>query len=348
MDLVADAIREELRRHGWAQADLAHVLGWPVQTISEIMKGRRRIDAPMALDLAEVSSDKPAADWLALQNAVDLDDALRRQAGSDRQKQIEQRAELEHRVPVRELIRRGVVSRSDPAIQAKEVAALIGDDPTFGASAKRQVTESPFTRAQTAWIALARQKAMATVLPPYKEEDFAAVTRALPKLVTTPTSFDRLPATFAALGVALVHVDPFPGGRIDGVSLALGENPMIALSGRGKRFDKVFFALLHECAHIIEGHWRDAPRLHEDGKELTVGDSSIEDHVNALAADWCFAGGLHIERPISGHDVASLAAKHGVAKALVIGNLQHNKIIEWSSALSRGLPTVEEDLKSWT
>lgn len=348
MELIADAIREELRRHDWAQADLARVLGWSVQTISEIMKGKRRIDAPMALDLAEVSPDKAAADWLALQNTVDLDDARRRQAGTDRQKQIEQRAELENRVPVRELIRRGAVSRSDPAIQAAEVAALIGDDPTFGASAKRQVTEAPFTRAQTAWIALARHKAMKTPLPHYNEESFPVVAGSLPRLVTTPTNFSRLPAMFAAFGVALVHVDPFPGGRIDGVSLAIGENPMIAISGRGRRFDKVLFALLHECAHIVEGHWRDAPRLHEDGKELAVGDSAVEDHVNALAAEWCFPGGLQKQRPVSRHDVASLATKHGVAQALVIGNLQHDKIIEWSSALSRGLPTVEEELKSWT
>ena len=30
--------------------------------------------------------------------------------------------------------------------------------------------------------------------------------------------------------------------------------PVIGLSGRGKRLDKVLFTLLHEIAHILKGH----------------------------------------------------------------------------------------------
>ena len=341
---MTTVLREELSHRKWAQADLARVLNWPVQTMSEIMQGKRRVDAAMALDLAALT-DRSASDWLAIQNAVDLEDARRRFA--DRGQRISARAALEDIVPVRELIRRGVISRSDPDTQAAEFAELIGDDRTFGASAKRSLTEMPFSRAQTAWIALARRKAKALSLAQFDDPGFSGFACALPQFANEPKDFASLPKRFAELGVALVHIEAFPGGRIDGVSLAIGDNPMIALSGRGKRFDKVMFTLLHECAHVVEGHWRDAPRLHEDGREFIVGDRLVENQVSALAAEWCFPGGLSKQRPVTRQHISALAAKFSVAEALVIGNLQHNQIIEWSSALSRGLPSVEEELKLW-
>lgn len=170
MNEMTNVLREELSQRKWAQADLARVLNWPVQAMSEIMQGKRRVDAGMALDLAALT-DRSASDWLAIQNAVDLEDARRRFA--DRGQRISARAALEDIVPVRELIRRGVISRSDPDTQAAEVAELIGDDRTFGASAKRSLTEMPFSRAQTAWIALARRKAKALSLAQFDDPGFS-------------------------------------------------------------------------------------------------------------------------------------------------------------------------------
>ena len=52
---MTTVLREELSHRKWAQADLARVLNWPVQTMSEIMQGKRRVDAAMALDLAALT-----------------------------------------------------------------------------------------------------------------------------------------------------------------------------------------------------------------------------------------------------------------------------------------------------
>ena len=40
---MTTVLREELSRREWAQADLARVLNWPVQAMSEIMQGKRRV-----------------------------------------------------------------------------------------------------------------------------------------------------------------------------------------------------------------------------------------------------------------------------------------------------------------
>lgn len=345
-DTVASLLQAELEKRAWAQADLARVLNWPVQTVSEVMQAKRRIDAAMALDL-QVLTGRSAEEWLAVQIGQDLEEARRKFAGSERLTMIGARAELEEAVPVRELIRRGVVSATNPVDQAEEVRRLIGEDRTFGASAKRSKNALPFTRAQTAWIALARSQARSVKVATFNRDAFESMVADLPRVVTEPDDFETLPQRFAGVGVALVHVKPFPGGRIDGVSLQIEDHPMIALSGRGKRLDKVLFALLHECAHVAQGHWMKAPRVHEAGDEKVVGDHAVEESVSALAESWCFPNGLAVNRSLTKQAVADLARANGVAPALVVGHLQHHRALEWSTALGRGLPTVEEALVTW-
>lgn len=345
---IAELLQSELDHRGWAQADLARVLSWSVQTISELMQGKRKIDAQMAVDLQALTG-RAAEEWLIAQITSDLDDARRKTADTERLRQIAARAELETVVPVRELIRRGVISAADPEGQAAEVRRLIGKDPTFGASAKRSKNAVPFTRAQTAWVALARQVARASTVESFDHQGFASLAASLPRMVTTAGEFEKLPRLFADTGVALVHVKPFPGGRIDGVSLGLDGHPMIALSGRGKRLDKVLFALLHECAHVAKGHWRQEPRVHEAGDEQVVGDHEVEKAVSDVAASWVFPHGLHIHgRSLTKQVITDLAHEHGVAPAVIVGHLQYQQVIPWSSALSRGLPNVEDALVSWS
>lgn len=344
---IPELLQVELEVRGWVQADLARVLNWPVQTISELRQGKRRIDASMAVDL-EVLTDKKAEEWLMAQANDDLAQARRKISETTRSQQIEARARVESQVPVRELMRRGIITSKDPKVQAQEVADLLGPDPTFGASAKRSKNAMPFTRAQTAWIALAKRAGAAQDIGPYDETAFADLAASLPRLTTTPDSFKDLPELFAQVGVALVHVKPFPGGRIDGVSMGIKGQPLIAVSGRGKRLDKVLFALLHECAHVVNRHWMEVPRVHEGDVEQVVGDDKIEDAVSSIASSWIFPGGVEVPAgPVNKKAISDLAEEHNVAPAVVVGHLQHEEVIEWSSTLSRGLPNVEEALSAW-
>jgi HTH-type transcriptional regulator/antitoxin HigA len=346
---VAALIQAELDRRAWIQADLARVLGWPVQTLSEVMQGKRRIDAGMALDVAAVSEVEPH-EWLAAQAAQDLRQARQAPDVTTRRDEITRRAELEDVVPVRELIKRGVITATDPGHQLEEVKALlevaaIRDDPPYFVSAKRVRDGVPLSRAQKAWIALARRRARAIEAPPYDEAAFRLLAQDLPREVREPRDLEGLPDRFAGTGVRLVHIPAFPGGRIDGVSMELESSPMIALSGRGKRIDRVLFALLHESAHVVSGHWSTGVlRVHEGG---AVGDPEIEAAVNSLAQSWILPDGLGPGGPFNAAGIEAISRRSGVSRAVIIGQLQHMGAIPWASVVARGLPNVEEALMSW-
>lgn len=346
---IPNTIQAELERRTWAQADLARVLGWSVQAMSEVMKGKRRIDAAMALDLATVIGVEPI-ELLAAQALHDLRQAGQEQHVGTRLDAIALRAEMENVVPVRELIKRGAIAGKDPNAQLQQVKELLevlnlSDPPPYAVSAKRVQAGVPLTRAQKAWIALARHRAREVKAAPYDEAAFESLAMALPRDIQEPRDCGALPERFADVGVRLVHIPAFPGGRIDGVSLELDAAPMIALSGRGKRIDRVLFALLHECAHVVSGHWRQGVvQVHDGG---AIGDPEIEDSVNQLAQSWILPEGLDSEIVPNAAGIDLVARRSGISRAVIIGQLQHMGVMPWASVLSRGLPNVEEALESW-
>lgn len=66
-----DFLREELESRGKTQADLARVLGRPLQTVNQIINGRKSITPQTALELAQVFGTSPEL-WLNLEAAYRL------------------------------------------------------------------------------------------------------------------------------------------------------------------------------------------------------------------------------------------------------------------------------------
>jgi len=64
-------LRDELVSRGWTQSDLAKVIGRPLQTVNEIVNGKKRITARTAKALA-LAFGTSAELWLNLQTYYDL------------------------------------------------------------------------------------------------------------------------------------------------------------------------------------------------------------------------------------------------------------------------------------
>lgn len=128
----------------------------------------------------------------------------------------------------------------------------------------------------------------------------------------------------------------------------LGEHPVIALSGRGRRFDKLFFALLHEAAHVLEGHVADGVTLDDQAMQPgSKGAQSREDAANRRAEKWALGGPVEPSGAVSGQWVSERARELGVPASFVIGNLQHHGHLDWRSTLARRLPAADTVLKAW-
>ncbi len=66
-----DYLREELEARGWTQSDFAKILGRPLQTVNEIINGRKRITVESAKEIGLALGTGPEV-WLNLENAYRL------------------------------------------------------------------------------------------------------------------------------------------------------------------------------------------------------------------------------------------------------------------------------------
>ncbi len=67
-----EILQEELEVRGWTPPDLAEILGQPVQTINEILEGKRAVTSDLALLLSKALGTSPDY-WLNLESAYQLD-----------------------------------------------------------------------------------------------------------------------------------------------------------------------------------------------------------------------------------------------------------------------------------
>ncbi|OBK67140.1 hypothetical protein A5653_17560 [Mycobacterium colombiense] len=164
----------------------------------------------------------------------------------------------------------------------------------------------------------------------------------------TAEDFAKLPDQFRDAGVRLVYVEALPSAKIDGCAMFVDGNPVIGLSGHGKRLDKVLFTLLHEIAHILCGHV-DADHLivevFDDGHAQ---ESVHESEANERAVGWIFPDGYpSIPSRFNAPLVDQTAAQLGLARIMLIGQLQKRGRLDWRTTLAKNAPSVSEVLPHW-
>lgn len=344
---------EELEARHWSQSDFAQILGRPSQFVSEIIAGKKEITRDSAAQIGAALGTSPEY-WLNLQNAYLL--WTQAQSGANRKEldEVRLRARMNELAPVALLRRRNLIKGTTLAEQETELKDLfqigdIQDTPTFLAAARRSNRAEEPTPTQKAWLACARKRAQQLTVSKYDGGGLRRLAGELSQIVANPAEFESLPARFAAVGVRLVYVEAFPGSKLNGASFLLDEDanqPVIALSGRGKRLDSVLFTLLHEAAHIVLGHVSTDRLFIDEGAGPS--DEPQEQEADDQAGEWQIPGGL--PKPpnvIRKGWVQNAAQQAGVHPVVILGRLQIDKFLDWRTALVKGAPTVDSYMEKW-
>lgn len=344
-------LADELEARGWSQADFADIIGRPVQFVSELINGKKELTAESATQIAAALGSEPST-WLGLQAEYRLWQLAQNPDHDRATARVKLRADLASVIPLAALEKRGDLPRNvDPGPLLAEVMrdfnmAGVDDSPRFCLAAKRANHGDELTLTQRGWLWLALRAARnAAAVRPYDEAGLRLLAEGLARQTAQPEALADLPRRLAAVGVHLVFVEHLPGGKIDGAAFMLDTNPVIAVSGRGKRFDKLFFALMHEIAHVLCGHAQEGAL---DDAADAASDDPREVEANALAEQLALGGPVTMPAPITAAAVKDKAADLGVHYAFVVGNLQHHRALDWRSTLARGLPNADDVLRSWT
>jgi HTH-type transcriptional regulator / antitoxin HigA len=343
----------EIESRGWTQADFAAVLGRPTQFVSEIISGKKEITRESAAQIGAALGTTPEY-WLNLQDSYLLDEQAKNTATQRELDKVRRRARLNKLAPVSTLIKREIIHGRTVDEQEAELRELfelsdINDEPGFVVAARRSNTSENLSVTQTTWVACVRREARArTAAAAYSRERLTDLAAELPRLLTTPEKFRGLPELLATTGIRLVYVEAFPGAKIDGCAFFfLDGKPVIGLSGRGKRMDKILFTLLHELAHLVLGHVKPDGIIVEE-VEQHADESAEEKDANSLAGSWILPQPLPFTRDrINQAWITRIAEERGLAPIVVIGQLQNLKRLDWRSTLAKNAPAVTDVLADW-
>lgn len=332
-----EAIKAEMERRGWNQADLALILGRHRPEISHLLRGVRGVSPEMAVRLSAALGHTPEY-WLRLDAGRQLSTTPREVAES-----VRKRARLYDLAPIKEMQRRGWLDETDDMEELeRDILGFYGlrdltSDPVIGLSARKRDAPAPLSKEQRAWAFRAKQIASAFPTPAYDERSTDKLIAKLRRLAAYAEEARHVARVMAEAGIRLVVVEPLAGGSIDGAAFWLDERtPVVVLSLRFDRIDAFWFTLLHEVEHIRN---RDAWSIDVDlvGDRSRTSVDEIEQRANEGAAanliprEEIESFIRRVSPLYSKERIVQFAHRMQIHPGIVVGQLQNRGEIKYSA-----------------
>jgi len=334
-----DTLLETIDAIGMSQAELAERIGRPKEKLNDIIKGREPITLKTAILLERVLGI-PVSFWMERERLY-----REKVARIEQMELLKEGIEWMRKFPVRELIRRGWLS--DSRDRAEQVGSLLK---FFGIASPKQWkkiylsgsisvafkmslanTQSP--HAISAWIRIGEHKSIKSKLPGFNKIAFKEAFSDIKKIVVKqPDDFlEQLQAICKKCGIAVVYTPCLPKAPVSGATWWKGKNPIIQLSGRYKTNDSFWFAFYHEAGHILKHGRKDVFLEDIEGRPV---DKHKEEEADQFALKCLFpesaVKSMITSTPLSDRDIVHYARKYKTHPAIIIGQLQHKKIIKYS------------------
>ena len=335
-----ETILDLLEDHGWSQVELACRLGYTPKHVNQLIKGKASLTQATAQQLALVLG--PGAGFWLRYEALYREFLAREQAAARYSEWIPWLDKL----PVRQLMKIGAIGKR--RVDAGSKPGLVKECLQFFKVAspdewrthylgmacdfRRSRVQSYDEGAVSAWLRLGERKAEQLDDRVYIQADFESALRDIRGLtLETPDVFEpKMRDLLGRAGVGFVLVPAIPRARISGAARWLGsQRPLIQLSLFGKTNDKFWFTFFHEAAHIL---------LHGKNKKsvwLDDGRGGVDEQAETEADRW--ASDILIPpqymSELSGlqtrTEVEKFARNIGVHPGIVVGRLQHERVIRY-------------------
>lgn len=140
---------------------------------------------------------------------------------------------------------------------------------------------------------------------------------------------ERLREIFASCGIKYTVIPHFTGAPIHGYIKRDGEALLMGSTIRGKYYDKFWFTIFHEIAHILNGDFKD------NLVDFENKDSMKEDKADRYARDVLIDSGNYKDFVNEGHfsrkSVIAFSDRNKVLPGITVGRLQKEEYIGYDS-----------------
>ena len=333
-----------LEERGMTQNELAKRVGRTPKLINEIVKGKAAITEETALQL-ERALGVPASFWNNRERAYRQNLAQVR----EREKLGDQISWLD-RFPVLEMIAKGWVERYEDGVdQMLEVLDFFGiASPsqweicygTQPAALRQSQAFEADERAVMTWLRKGELEAQDILCEPFDKGRFQDAVGNVRRLTADPEisdSIEKMINMCADSGVAVVLVPQLDKTRVFGATHWVSPTKaVIQLTDRYKMDDQFWFSFFHEAGHIVLEHKKKEIFINfEDAFENVDEEREADMYARDIlippeAYDALRTAIAKRRGKVSRDLVRRFAEEIGVAPGIVVGRLQHDRLLDWS------------------
>ncbi len=327
-----DYIRDELEARGWAQQDLAEIMNRPLKSVNQIISGTKSITPQTACELAAALGTS-AELWMNLESAYRL--ALE-SLEKNEQNDVARRAALYERAPIREMVRRQWIRRSDDVADL-ELQLDQFFSPALAVAARKATSYEVTTPPQKAWLQRAFNLAQKLPASHYSQPKAQKLLSSLHALTVSEHEIRKVPQVLGEMGIRFLVVEHLPQTRIDGATMWHENQPIIAVSLRYDRIDCFWHTLAHELSHVLHGDsWSIDENLVAGNRIGSTDRSEQEIRADEEASQFLIPQD-HLDSFIAKHrprfskvNIIRFANSIQIHPGIVVGQLQHRKAIKYS------------------
>lgn len=250
-----------LKQKGISQKELSEAIGKATPVISDIIKGKRNVNAEIALLFAASLGELTAQEWMAIQSLYDIEH-LEEDAKIIQQKnQIAIWNQLKSLVNINQLKKKANIGES-VSDNIEEILSYAGVANISGLEKKISAYLSCFKKSETVhadprnlltWVIIARHISNEQK-PLSKQFDMAHINELVASLnrilFKNANLYVELTKALNEYGIKFFVVEKLDKVPVDGYSFWEGDNPTIVLTKRFDRIDNFGFTLMHELGHI--------------------------------------------------------------------------------------------------
>lgn len=338
-----EIVLAELKAQGYTQADAATLMGRSAQYVNDIVKGKKRIDPLVAMELHDVLDSKTAEEWLNLELKYQQAQ-LGNQQGKLKRKDV-----MESFPFALEAVKQGWIADSNvPATLESNIQAFLARrDPNLRAHNRTGNSELLNVSLQ-AWHIRVMDEVAADQrqIGKFDLAKEGALLRELKSCMRVEDDVRKVGDILRRYGIRFVIVPSLKKAPVDGVASYNGGKPYIALSLRNAQLDRFWFTLMHECAHVLFRH-SDKTSIELDNVDQRGEKDKFEKQADDFAKNQLLDEQAYNKFALSSSlllaEIEAFAASQGVHRSIVIGRLKSEGWLTWVD-FAREHPSVRDNL----
>lgn len=336
-----DTIQETIDIIGMNQYELAERIGKNIKNVNRIIKGKESISPETALALERVINI-PADFWLERERLFQKE-----KAELKFDEEIEKSKSWIKNFPIKEMMKhKWIPYNKDAILILKDLLIFFGiahpdqwkkiyENKYRAVAFRMSLKNINNSYAISAWLRQGERQSAELSLNKYQEEIFTKRLNDIKELsYIHPQNFHvELQKICSECGVAVVFTPNILHAPISGASRWIKDLsvPLIQLSGRYKTNDSFWFTFFHEAGHIL---LHGKKEIFLEKVEGAKQDLTKENEADKFAEKWLYGNELckfaGTNMNIKKSDIIALARTLKIHPALIVGFLQHNKIIPQS------------------